>query len=377
MREVIARCVGSRVKFAFTAPTNKAAKELRRVTGEARTIFSLLGLRIDKSGELKQIVAGKTLTDLSEYDAIFIDEGSMVNRNLMDILEGKAIAYGVKIVFMGDRAQLPPVGEDESPVWKLPIGASLTTVMRHDNQILTMVTAIREVMYSFAPSIIIKSDNAHDEGVWKMEKKDFVISIHNAALAGGFADGTNSKVIAWRNAQVDKYNTIIRHGIFGDAAVPGFYLLGERIVAAGPCLRGEDVLMSTDDEALVERITPCIHPKDSRYTAIELHVRTELNRLVRLIVCHPHSAADFASDLAAMATAAKANSRLWPKFWKHKELFHDIKYAYALTTHRSQGSTYTNVWVDSHDILMNRNRKEAFQCFYVACSRPTTRLRIV
>ena len=61
-------------------------------------------------------------------------------------------------------------------------------------------------------------------------------------------------------------------------------------------------------------------------------------------------------------------------FWALKELFHDVKYAYAITAHRAQGSTYENVYVDYQDILMNRERREAFQCLYVACSRPTTKL---
>jgi hypothetical protein len=47
---------------------------------------------------------------------------------------------------------------------------------------------------------------------------------------------------------------------------------------------------------------------------------------------------------------------------------------YGATVHRAQGSTYETVWVDYQDILKNRNRREAFQCLYVACSRPTTKL---
>jgi len=63
-------------------------------------------------------------------------------------------------------------------------------------------------------------------------------------------------------------------------------------------------------------------------------------------------------------------------FLGHQDLFHPVKYAYALTAHRSQGSTYENVWVDTSDILYNRERREAFQCLYTACSRPTKRLNL-
>lgn len=377
MREVVARSSHSHSKFAFTAPTNKAAKVLRSITGEATTIYALLGLRIDKSGELKQLVAGKEPADLSEFTAIFVDEGSMVNQVLFNLLRAKADQYNVKIIFMGDAAQLPPVGEPHSPVWsEVETTATLSRVMRHDNQILTLATRIRESIDHFAPSIDIKSDNANGEGVWKMDKRTFKQSIYDAAIAGDFADGAHGKVIAWRNVRVGEYNDLIRHAIYGAEASNTLYMPGERIVAAAPCMRGDEPLMTTDEEAIVESAINCKHPLEPKYQAIELKCRTEENNLVRLLVLHPASAQMFANDSERLAHEAKANGKLWKKFWAHKDLFHDIKYAYAITAHRSQGSTYENVWVDYQDILLNRNRKEAFQCLYVACTRPQKRLRL-
>ena len=99
-----------------------------------------------------------------------------------------------------------------------------------------------------------------------------------------------------------------------------------------------------------------------------------MNTVVRLLVLHPDSQKTFDEACQDLAHKAKANPRLWKNFWELKELFHDVKYAYAITAHRAQGSTYHTVFVDYVDILYNRNRKEAFQCLYVACSRPTTRL---
>jgi exodeoxyribonuclease-5 len=141
-------------------------------------------------------------------------------------------------------------------------------------------------------------------------------------------------------------------------------------------MKEDEVLIPTDDEAIVESFIECQHPLEPKYKAIELLARTEDNRKIRLLVIHPDSAADFERDSVHKAHDAKGNPKLWKKFWEHKELFHDIKYAYALTAHRSQGSTYENVWVDYQDVLFNRNRKEAFQCLYVACSRPTTCLHL-
>jgi AAA domain/UvrD-like helicase C-terminal domain len=373
MREVVAKFRGSRTKFAFTAPTNKAAKELRKQTGEAGTIYSLLGLRIDKSGEVKQVVGSKD-TDLSDVDVIVVDESSMVNGNLFGILQDACEKWSVKVIFMGDPAQLPPVGEPYSPIWRGDVHATLTKVMRHDNQILTLCTAIREQMDHIAPSINLKNDHDEAQGVWKLSKTDFKQRIYDAAIRGDFADGNTAKVVAWRNLKVGEYNNLIRAGIYGAEAVPGYFLPGERIVAAGPCERGDQVLLTTDDEALVESAVACQHPIEPAYKGLELKCRTEDGRVIRLLVLHPDSAQAFNNDSARLAHEAKANGRLWKTFWNHKELFHDIKYGYALTTHRAQGSTFRDVYVDYTDILYNRNRKEAFQCLYTACSRPTTNL---
>lgn len=373
MREVVACCRTSASSFAYTAPTNKAAKVLREVTGNACTIYSLLGLRVDKSGELKQVVAGKS-PDLSDLDVVVVDEASMVNRNLFDILRVSAERWGFKVVFMGDLAQLPPVGEPSSMALGGMVGANLTRVMRHDNQILTFATMVREQVNSLTPTIKIKSDNDGTQGVWKLSTLDFKRQIYTAAANGEFADGTQSKIISWRNVRVAEYNNLARAAIFGAAASPGYYLPGDRVVAAGPCLRGDEPLLSTDDEAIVEGVANCVHPLEPKYHALELKARSEDNRVIRLLVIHPQSAQEFANDSQTLAHEARGNPKLWKRFWEHKELFHDIRYAYAITAHRSQGSTYETVFVDYQDILYNRNRKEAFQCLYVASSRPTTRL---
>lgn len=376
MREVAAAYRGSHGKLAFTAPTNKAAKVLRGVTGEASTIFSLLGLRISTNGEVKELDTsamknGKPI-DLSDLDGVIIDEGGMTGRVLFDHLYEIAIKHRLRIVFMGDKFQLPPVKERESKIWMLPQGASLIQVMRHDNQILRLVTRIREAMGKNIMSIEIKSDHTEREGVWKLSKSDFKKRIYEAAIAGEFADTNRTKVIAWRNVKAGEYNQLIRSAIFGASA--GIYEIGDRIIAAAPCMQGDEMILATDDEAIVESMAICSHPLEPQYGAIELKCRTEANKVIRLLVLHPASRLQFDNDCQTMAHAAKGNPKLWKKFWSKKELFHDIKYGYCITAHRAQGSTYHTVYADYQDILLNRERLEAFQCLYVACSRPTTQL---
>jgi exodeoxyribonuclease-5 len=45
-----------------------------------------------------------------------------------------------------------------------------------------------------------------------------------------------------------------------------------------------------------------------------------------------------------------------------------------MTAHKSQGSTFENVFVDVQNIWRNPNKEEAMQCLYVACSRASHHL---
>ncbi len=369
LREVLSAFEASHGKIAFTAPTNKAAKELRKITGKASTIYALLGLRITAKGEVKELELGKnTKIDLSEYDAIVIDEGGMVSNHLYSLIQDIAIKFNVKFIFSGDKFQLPPVKERKSPIWNIDNGAELLEVMRHDNQILKLVTKIRDSMTKPLLNIKIENDNDGEEGVFKLAKYEFKKRIFQDATAGKFADSNKTKVIAWRNTKVNEYNQLIRTAIYGAGAAT--YEAGERIIAAAPCLQGDDTLLTSDEEAMVESTVSCLHPLEPRFQAIELKARTEGNKVIRLLVLHPDSALDFDNACQELAHRAKQNPSLWKSYWNLKELFHEIKYAYAITAHRAQGSTYDNVYVDYQDILMNRERMEAFQCLYVACSRP-------
>lgn len=91
-------------KYLLAAPTGKAAKRIREITGEdAKTIHRLLGW--------DPINAGFSHNEDNPLDADFIviDETSMVDISLAaDLL--RAVKNNTKVLFVGDIDQLPPVG---------------------------------------------------------------------------------------------------------------------------------------------------------------------------------------------------------------------------------------------------------------------------
>jgi exodeoxyribonuclease-5 len=96
---------------------------------------------------------------------------------------------------------------------------------------------------------------------------------------------------------------------------------------------------------------------------------------------------DFLRDIS------KTNKKFWSKYYDFRRenllmktiteyrngdkrsgydvIIKDLDYGYAITGHKSQGSTYTHVFVMENDINDNWLLKERNQIKYVALTRPT------
>jgi len=373
-------------KFVFTAPTNKATKVLRDSVSTlwnrpmCRTIYSLLGLRLDSSGEIRVITKaepGSEKVDLKKYTAVIVDEGSMVNKTLLDTIREVATRLNVKFLFMGDPMQLPPINETGSLIWSINVGAHLTKVMRYDNAILELATQLRDQIENDTRSISLKSKNTGttitaNEGVWKKNKDEFEATLKEQAEAGLFSLPNMSKVIAWRNVRVDMFNTLIRNSIFKDKNVPR-WAIGDRVIFTAPAIdRGGNIIATTDDEGIVTSSeTECLNILDIDFKVWSLAIKSDFDdKSIPAIVLHEDSAGAYHQILREIAEAAKAKKRPWNDYWTFKEIFNELRYAYAITAHRSQGSTYDTAFVCWQDILRNTNELEAYKCLYVASTRP-------
>ena len=67
----------------------------------------------------------------------------------------------------------------------------------------------------------------------------------------------------------------------------------------------------------------------------------------------------------------------WKDFFSFKDNFADVNYAYCITAHNSQGSTYENAFVMYSDILLNRREDERKRIMYTAMTRPRKMLYII
>lgn len=383
MRSLVERV---KKRLVFTAPTNKAVKVLREsITSQdykpdCCTIYSLLGLQMLPNGEVKELKQREDTVDLSEVDVIVVDEASMVNEVLLRHIEAAAEAHPkIRWIMMGDKWQLPPVGEAWSRVWAVPWGgAELTKIMRQDNQILALSAHVRELIEKPMAALKIKSNNDGQEGVWCASSDNFVkwLEERPEEFLGG-----QSKAIAWRNLRVDYFNRIVRARLFSESDVYPWQE-GDRITMLGPIQDvtrelengSHPIVATTDEEGVVERADQAQHPLYPEFLCWRVLFRSDFNTRATLWILHPSMQAKHAQRVARLAAEAKANSRLWGAFWEFKDAFHPVRHAYAITAHRAQGSTYEKAYVNWRDIMLNQNRSEAYRCLYVAVTRPKKEL---
>jgi hypothetical protein len=74
----------------------------------------------------------------------------------------------------------------------------------------------------------------------------------------------------------------------------------------------------------------------------------------------------------------KKINRIW-KDWQENVIdrFAQLNYGYAITVHKSQGSTFKNVFIDIMDIFENFNKKERLKCIYTAITRSSHSLELL
>lgn len=114
----------------------------------------------------------------------------------------------------------------------------------------------------------------------------------------------------------------------------------------------------------------CIHDN-----SIKQHQKDLDDIKVMLLKIKKHIDKKYKSDILFMNNIL---TRLWDFYYfQFIDQFADIIYGYAITTHKSQGSTYDNVYIDVADIIQNNpNDKNSHQCLYTAVTRASKKIKI-
>ena len=215
------------IKFKLMAPTGRAAKVLAGYTG-----FSSLTIhkQIYRQKSSSDVMSKFTLDFNKANDTVYIvDEASLISIDspgslfgsgnlLMDLVQYGRNGSGNKLILIGDNAQLPPVMEEVSPALDRECMSvfgnvdywELSTVVRQaeESGILHNATIIRKIIESYDYSdISLKLDLKGFKDIESISGGDLIESLDDAF--GRF--GTDDTVVLCRsNKRANRYNNGIR-----------------------------------------------------------------------------------------------------------------------------------------------------------------------
>lgn len=358
----------------FTATTNKATQVLQDLLGvKCKTIYSALGLRMSDDSE-KQNIVQESEPYFAKNTLIVLDEAGFTSRELANIIERVRMMYKLKVLYVGDPFQLPPINESKSIIWRLSSENNTSTLrepVRFDNELLILAQKLRKCISTKNYNTpLLESITSNNKGLIMVDsQRDFV-----AGYLDSYRTGENSKAIAWRNKTVNNYNDLVREYM----GYTSTYCDGESILVAKPVMHNGSVLAYIDEEFTINRVgnsmqaavVPSTGRVVDRVATWSLQVTNPTQSLELHVPKHPEVVSSILSDLAGIAHNASNKRVAWKDFWAVAQQFHSVRYGYALTAHRAQGSTLKQpVYVDQSDILVNRDKRTAFKCLYVACTR--------
>lgn len=385
-----------------SAPTHKARKVIEMSSGKRGfTIQKLLGLR--PNTDLENFDINKPQFDerarkeIGDHGLVIIDEASMLNKGLFKLILREATNYGTKVLFMGDAAQLPPVGEALSHIFtNVEDTVELTKVERQKdgNPLMMIYDAIRENVASagdqFPHTTNVNDKNEGIEFFDDIQKFDDIIL--KMFVSEPFLKNPDYiKMISWTNASVKSWNKKIRNHIFSGCEEP---------VVVGDLLLGYNTVMENNESILIENSSDykveSVNVSKSGMNIIVYKVglvAMENGRQTMINIVHKDGMERFGQEFhllhnAAVRAVGKERGGRWREYYMFKEkhlliedvmeggkllVKKDIDYGYAITVHKCQGSSFVHVAVSERNLNTNRDHKERNKLKYVAFSRPTTK----
>jgi len=402
------------LKVAMTAPTNKAVKVLRDFGGkngagiDYSTLHSLLGLteKIDSQGnqkfERKKNAPG---SPIKMVDLIIVDESSMVSDELFDFLMEEA--HRLKIIFIGDPAQIPPIGKENSiPLteqYRKEYGmqeATLTKIVRQaeGNPLIEYTMKIRKNLEDTVPVRQFRNHIVDGNGLEFIDAREYVAGgrklfyglLKYYFVNEKFKENADFvKVIAWTNNKVNDVNKVIRAMIYGDEIDK--VELGEKLIADKPIFFGEDIIFNTSDDFEVinyEIKMEVVMGEELKYYDTQVkyynvfygeyqnknvHIIHEESEKVYKYLCDQLKSKAISFQNTDRGMAANA----WKGFFQLTRVFAEVKYNYAITAHKAQGSTYGTVLMVESDMNKNRKIVERNRIKYTAATRPSKKLYVI
>ena len=387
--------------WTVVAPTHKAVGVLRKAlqdeglkpTWYPSTVHRLLRLRLKRNNNLEVCEeTAQTNKSLEQLDLVLIDEASMISRNLLEIVLRCAHSFKTRLVFVGDSAQLPPVGEAASPVFSMNKSStfSLNQVVRHQGPVLKLANLFRRDDFPCDPLPCFKP-LASEKGLIASlnEKNWFEMAKTHLRSASEKDDIDSARILCYTNRSIDRLVPFARRAVHGDIAdempvLPGEVLISRKAVmscASVDAIKSEEepgILFGSNTEMVVKDISPENYYLNDELPSIETLIAEvkigEREFSIRLMPEVSSSAREVLdkslTDLSNKAKSLKGSEArsYWRDFFSLRDSFAHVGPASVISVHRSQGSTFERVFV-TPDIFWPKDISFRRQLAYVAVTR--------
>lgn len=420
-----------RQPVVLMAPTGRAAKVFSNYSGcPAYTIHK----RIYRQKSITDDSSFSLNVNLSKHTLFIVDEASMIandglsssvfgtGRLLDDLIQYVYSGEGCRLMLMGDTAQLPPVGEEESPALSTSLLASyglrvfettLTQVMRQlsESGILYNATKIRQHLHTLQSTslggVLTQSPLALPvrvgasglsvsfPDVCRITGNELIDSLESSYSRWGVDD---CMIICRSNKRANIYNQGIRNRILyreeeltsGDRLmiVKNNYHWIERIAREE---RQPQPLsfIANGDIAVVRRVRRTRELYGFRFADVLLRFPDyddyELEATVLLDTLHSESPALTRDESNRLFEAVMDDyAHISQKKERYQQLRLDphfnalqVKYAYAVTCHKAQGGQWSCIYLDQGYLPPDLTAIDYYRWLYTAFTRATEQVYLV
>ena len=378
--------------ITITAPTHKALQVLRQnliedeiQNVETKTIQSFLNIKLETDYDkgIQKFVPVKTKEkDDSKTDILIVDESSMISSDIYDYIIRAIENQRVKSVFfIGDEYQLLPIDEKNTNIFNIRNRYKLDKIVRQakDSYIISMATKARNIIKS---KQYISIKEFFEDAAFK-DKVQFINSVdefYNDFCTPETWSKKDKVIGSFTNKSVEQHNNEIRSRYWKAQNIlnPETLLKGDKVIFQEANIIDGKIIHQNSDIVELSSATKVYYET----LKIEFWDCKDLNGLPFKVI-DPYSKGRLEMALNMLAKSAKfekdyqERSKKWKKFFDLKEVFVDVKYIYASTIHKLQGSTYETVYIDLREIEKMSDKDMMYRLLYVAITRASKDVKVL
>lgn len=400
-------------RFVLMAPTGRAAKVLSSYTGRiAHTIHRYIYFIVTASNGVPKVTLGKNklrntvfIVDEASMisDSSLNNEGGFSGRSLLDdLVQFVYSSPGNKLVLVGDTAQLPPVGLNISPALDIDYlknafnltahSFEMTEVMRQslDSGILFSATSIREKIRNYNADLpMLEKTGFRNDVEIITNGNDFEEILQNTFYDAGEERGV---LICRTNKRANIFNEQIRAGVLqreteleaGDVLMivkNNYYWLEETskigFIANGEMLEILRVIKIEElyDFRFAEAEVKLLNYPDEKEITVKLLLDTitsdgpGLNEERKNLL--------FENVLEDYQDIPQRGKRITEVMQNPYFNALHVKFAYAMTCHKTQGGQWPIVIIDQGWLNDEMINVEYLRWLYTAFTRSTNKLYLI